>query len=268
MKRYEINHFEYVTPKIGPYFDGIKFVVLSDLHNNSYQIDLEQLFRDIVMEKPDYILIAGDMYNGEPNCTNAVAEAFLIKLSQSFPVFYGMGNHEYRMMAEPDRYPGGYSDFAAMIRKTGITLLQNESVCLTKGDEIINISSVMIGKEYYKKLKREPMPEQYMKKTLEKPKNDGLQILIAHHPNYFRQYADWGADVVISGHVHGGMARLPVLGGLLAPNYRLLPHYDKGRFDEFGATMFLSAGIGTHTINLRPFNPPEMLVLKLKTTLA
>ncbi len=108
------------------------------------------------------------------------------------------------------------------------------------------------------------MKADYLPKILGEPRTDACQILIAHNPLYFEEYAAWGADVVVSGHVHGGIMRLPVLGGVLSPNLSLFPKYDGGRFELGRAVMILSRGIGTHTIPLRIFNPAELVVLDFK----
>lgn len=263
MKKFVVSAFEIHSHKLCDEWKGTRIVMLSDFHDNSYGVDMEALLKKITELSPDYIMIAGDIYNGDPKCTNKNAEEFMIRLGAEFPVYYGLGNHEYRTMIYPESYPGLYEQFEKMINKTGIILLRNETVKLTKGTGTVAVHGLMIDRSYYRKFKRKAMPEDYMEGLLGKPDASEFNILLAHHPSYFPQYAAWGADLVFSGHVHGGMARLPVIGGVIAPNYRLFPKYDRGRFETGGSTMILSAGIGTHTINLRPFNPAEIVVVDL-----
>ena len=78
--------------------------------------------------------------------------------------------------------------------------------------------------------------------------------------------SDWGADIVLSGHIHGGMVVLPYIGGVIAPSYRLFPHYDFGKYEKDKSTMYLSRGLGSHTIPLRIFNPPEIMNITLRRT--
>lgn len=263
MRKFIVSRFAIQSDKLNKEWNKTKMVVLSDLHNNSYGINLDDVYNTILMEKPDYIMIAGDMYTGEPGCANKIAEKFLKRLAKKFPVYYGLGNHEYRMMIYPEKYAGMYKEFEKMIKSSGINLLKNETVKLTRGDTTVAIHGLMIDRCFYKKLKRTLMEDNYVESVLGQADKADFNILLAHHPNYFKQYAGWGADLVFSGHVHGGMARIPFGPGVIAPNYRLFPKYDKGRFDEYGSIMILSAGIGTHTINLRPFNPPEIVVVTL-----
>ena len=108
------------------------------------------------------------------------------------------------------------------------------------------------------------MEPSYLRKLLGTPDREKFQLLIAHNPVYFDAYADWGADLVVSGHVHGGIMRLPFLGGVLSPSLTLFPKYDGGMFREHGSTMILSRGLSSHTIPIRIFNPGELIVIELK----
>lgn len=263
MRKFIINNYGITSDKLGSEWNNTKIVMLSDLHDNFYGIDLNEVYQRILMIRPDFIVIAGDMLNGEPGCKNKNAEDFLKKIGSKFDIYYGLGNHEYRMMLYPGKYPGMYAQFERLIRESGIHLLKNQSVELKKGGSALKINGLMIDHTFYKKFKRTLMTADYMEETLGKADEDAFNILIAHHPIYFQNYADWGADLVFSGHVHGGMARIPYVGGVIAPNYRLFPKYDMGRFQIDDSVMILSSGIGTHTINLRPFNPPEMVAVTL-----
>ena len=91
----------------------------------------------------------------------------------------------------------------------------------------------------------------------------GYNILLAHNPNYFPVYARWGADLTFSGHIHGGMIRLPLVGGLLSPETLLFPKYDGGSYQIDDKTMILSRGLGRGSMGLRLFNPPEIVTVIL-----
>ena len=103
-----------------------------------------------------------------------------------------------------------------------------------------------------------------MKKRLGKADKDAFSLLLAHNPVWFEDYAAWGADLTLSGHVHGGVVRLPFLGGVLSTSFRLFPKYDGGYFTKEGKHMIISRGLGAHTIPLRLFNPAELVVIELE----
>ena len=102
-----------------------------------------------------------------------------------------------------------------------------------------------------------------VEKLLGSVKEDKFSILLAHNPEYFKSYAKWGADLTVSGHIHGGIMRLPLIGGVISPSLRLFPKYDSGEFEENGKKMILSRGMGLHHIKLRFFNRPEISVIKI-----
>ena len=127
----------------------------------------------------------------------------------------------------------------------------------------MDIYGLEIDREYYQKFKEIKMEEAYLEKLLGKPDKDRVSLLIAHNPDYFKSYAAWGVDLVVSGHVHGGLMRLPVLGGVISPAIRLFPKFDGGAFKERDAVMILGRGLGTHTLPVRIFNPGELVVIEL-----
>ena len=139
--------------------------------------------------------------------------------------------------------------------------MRNETSCL---DEKVRVTGLEIDRSYYKRFTPKPMEEGYLNCTLGKADPQKLQILIAHNPDYFPDYARWGADIVLSGHIHGGVIRLPFLGGVASPAIRFFPRYDGGRYQEGGSTMLLSKGLGMHTIPVRMFNPGELVFFTVK----
>ena len=104
----------------------------------------------------------------------------------------------------------------------------------------------------------------YIKELLGESRKDYFTILLAHNPDYFPEYDAWGADLVLSGHVHGGLMRLPLLGGVVSPATRLFPKYDGGLFEGKNGKMILGRGLGTHTLPIRIFNPGELIVVELE----
>ena len=92
---------------------------------------------------------------------------------------------------------------------------------------------------------------------------DAFNLLIAHNPRYFKNYANWGADLVLSGHVHGGTVILPGGKPLIGTDFRLFPKYSGGLYEDGDARMIVSRGLGTHSIKVRINNKPELVVVKI-----
>lgn len=239
-----------------------KLVLLSDLHNKSFGKGNDRLLAAIREIEPDAVLAAGDMLTAERGADFSNALTLMDRLAESYPIYYGMGNHEYRLGLYPERYPGMYEGYMAGLKKAGIEPLINETAYLPAWN--IAVCGVQIDRDYYRHFRRAPMEPSYLRKLLGTPDREKFQLLIAHNPVYFDAYADWGADLVVSGHVHGGIMRLPFLGGVLSPSLTLFPKYDGGMFREHGSTMILSRGLSSHTIPIRIFNPGELIVIEIK----
>lgn len=235
-------------------------VVLSDLHNKRYGKDNERLIEAIRAQEPDFILIAGDLITAKPGKSMEPALKLLRELKKDYPIYYGNGNHEHRLKLYPKTYGRMAEEYGQALEAMGVEPLVNSLRVLA--DYGISIYGAEIEREYYKHFRISEMSVDYLHKVLGNPAKDKYTVLLAHNPDYFPQYAAWGADLVLSGHVHGGVARVPILGkGVISPSLRLFPKYDGGVFREAGAAMLLSRGLGMHTIPVRLFNPGELWVV-------
>lgn len=238
-------------------------VLLSDLHNKSFGQNNDKLMMEIDRQKPDFIVIAGDMYTAEKNADNSKTAEFVCKLAEHYPVYYGNGNHEHKTKLHREVFGDLYVQYAERLKTAGVVILENESITLP--GYLMQISGAEIGREYYGKLKMQKMSADYLEQLIGKASKEQFNLLIAHNPDYFEAYAGWGADLTVSGHVHGGLMRLPVLGGVIAPSLKLFPKYDGGEFKIGKSTLILGRGLGTHTLPIRIFNPGELVVIRLKS---
>lgn len=238
-------------------------VVLADLHNKKYGKDNEKLLQAIRNQKPDVIFVAGDMIEASPGRSMETGVAFLGELAKKYPICYGNGNHEHRLKLYPETYGTMAQELAEEFRKIGLKPLVNEKVLLEEYG--VSVYGLEIEREYYKRFKTPPMTAEYVTKELGNPEKNTFNVLLAHNPLYFEQYAKWGADLVLSGHVHGGIVRVPIWGkGIISPSLRLFPKYDGGVFTFEKTKMILSRGLGAHTIPIRLFNPGELWVVDFK----
>ena len=255
--RFVIRPYTISDPRIRKDF---RAVVLSDLHNKSFGKDNERLLVAIREEHPDMILIAGDMLTAKPGMSFAPAMKLLEALAKEYPIYYGNGNHEHRLQLYPETYGDMAKRYEEALSEIGIRRMVNTHSQLT--DFNVTVYSAEIDKYYYSRFHIPPMEEDYLESILGKTDPAAYNILIAHNPDYFPKYANWGADLVLAGHIHGGIIRVPFWGkGLVSPNVRFFPKYDGGLFREGDSTMLLSRGLGIHTIPFRLFNPGEVLVV-------
>lgn len=259
-----VTYYEYQSDQVPLPFDGFKIVAVSDLHCKVIGNDNDVLINRIKSLKPDIILCAGDMITDNAKHMDVAIRLFE-KLSKEFDIYYSCGNHELKLDINPITH-SLYRKYIKHLCSLGINYLNNKSAYIVRSGKKLRIAGLNIQKKYYKKLciNKVVMPKGYIKSLVGEAKEDEFNILLAHNPEYFKVYAGWGSDIVISGHIHGGMVVLPYIGGVVSPSFRLFPHYDFGEFYEDKAAMYLCRGLGSHTIPLRIFNPPEIMCITLR----
>ncbi len=241
---------------------SVRFAVLADLHNNVYRSDVSRLIRAVKKEKCDAVLSAGDlvlMKHGHFETDQALR--LVCTLAGMMPVYISNGNHEARMER---LYGEQYRSYEQVMEKAGVIRLHNSSVEAVINGMEFAITGLELDRRYFRNRYHKDLYVPEIRKRVGKRRKDRFQILLAHHPKYFPVYAQWGADLTLSGHLHGGIVRLPVLGGVISPDPELLPHYDHGLYQEGGAKMIVSAGLGSHSVNLRINNPAELVIVDVQ----
>jgi hypothetical protein len=238
-----------------------RIVLLTDLHGNSHGKNNEKLLAQMEAAHPDIVCICGDMVTFRKRQKNSLdgqdakrTLSFLRALAKQYRVCYSPGNHEIRL---PD-----YDSYKEEIKKTGIRYLENEWILLEDGYAIGGLDLPEYW--YHKFWEKRDLEISYLDEIMETPQQNMFTILLAHNPEYFPQYAKWGAKLVCSGHIHGGMVRVPILGGVISPSLRLFPKYDAGLYKEENSSMVLSRGLGLHHIKIRLFNRPELSVIDIQ----
>ena len=237
-------------------FEGLRIVLIADLHRKQFGRDQCFLLDSVKAAKPDIIVFAGDLYSrSEHHPTDKIG--FMKSLAEIAPVYYSAGNHEIN---DPDLFEA----VCHKLKSLGINVLRNRLAVLTRGRQRVNIYGLQLPLKYYnnKDGSYHDLPEpsyndicRYLGTTDKRQCN----LLIAHDPLFFSSYEQWGAGLVMSGHVHGGVIRLPFVGGLLSPERKFFPKYTKGLYRIGNSVMAVTAGLGKFRFN----NPSEVMVLNL-----
>lgn len=236
-----------------------KIVMISDLHNACYGEKNSELLHVVETISPDLILVAGDVIVGKTGLSVDTGVDFLNSLGESFPVFVGKGNHEMRTSIY-EKY-GDMWETLYERTKDKVHWLINDSIYLA--DYNMTIYGLDMKPEYYRRFKKLYMDSAYLEEELRKPDKRSYNILICHDPDYFEEYAAWGADLCVSGHVHGGLIIIPHLGGLISPMIKFFPKYYKGVYNIGDSHMIVSAGMGLHTLKIRVNNEPDLVTINL-----
>lgn len=253
--RFVVRNYEITTDKD---INSFRIVMLSDLHSSSFGKNNSRLSKAVIEQKPDAVVIAGDMYTAVKNENTDCALALLKAFEGKFPVYYANGNHELKARERVDEFGSLYESFK---NKINVFYLENECITDKSGSLFYGLD---LPFDYYKKFKNIAPGKDGIDNLLGTCDLSRFNILIAHNPEYFEDYSEWGADLVLSGHYHGGLMRLPFLKGVISPRYKLFPHYSYGTYTAKESTMILGCGLGTHTLPIRIFNPGEISVIDIR----
>ncbi len=261
---FKITHYDIVSDKLEKIQGECKILFLTDLHNNRYGKANRRLIKAVKSQNPDFILIGGDMIVGKPELPTKVAEDFVGQLTKICPVYCANGNHEQRMKLYPEKFGTKYQEYKSAIEAQGTCFLENEHVDLDLKGCPAQIHGLEIPRKGYKKFQKTILTTEEVVLQLGKADKEKYQILLAHNPIYTETYLEWGADLVLSGHLHGGIVRIPGLGGIITPQFGIFPKYSGELTVKDGKSVVVSKGLGTHTIKIRFLNPAEIVVLHLK----
>lgn len=251
----ELNTYTISSRRLPDAFDGYRIAQVSDLHNAEFG-DGNQRLLDMLREaEPDMIAITGDLIDSRK--TNiAVALAFAEEAVRIAPCYYVSGNHEARV---PE-----YRELKAGLEAAGVTVLDDARVEIEifgKSITVIGVNDPSFLADYL------TSDAAVMDRKLSELSSEdaSFTILLSHRPELFDTYAAHDMDLVLTGHAHGGQFRLPLIGGLIAPNQGLFPKYDDGLYSEGNTNMIVSRGLGNSIIPFRFNNRPEVVLIELKS---
>lgn len=245
----QVSEYEIVSAELPAEFDGFRIVHLSDLHGAEFGRDNSRLAEQIKLREPDLIALTGD-FAAQPADLEA-AEDLLRGIGGIAPIYYVSGNHEWAGNC--------IAETKALMERYGVTCLENEYELLRRDGAGIVVAGVedpngwadMIQPEALAQRLRGDYPAEY--------------VLWLGHRNYWvREYPALPVDLILCGHAHGGIVRLPLIGGLLDVNHRLGAEYEAGLYVSGDYCMEVSRGLGNSIPIPRLFNRPEIAVLTLK----
>ena len=241
--------------KLPKVFNGTKILQISDFHNVVYHDNNRDLVANLAKLEPDYIFFTGDAIDSR-RLKFAVAYDFFKELIKIAPVYYVSGNHEGRL--------NNYDEFHLELNKIGVHVIDNQMVQLVKNDSVI----YLYGLEDPRRLGKDDDNKNdllRLKKKLDlfKINTDEFNILLSHRPEQFDLYRQYPFDLIFSGHAHGGQVRLPLIGGLFAPNQGILPKYTSGIYQNNRAHMVVNRGLGPSRFPFRINNHPEVILVNL-----
>ena len=233
----------------------MRIALVTDLHSCKYGTNQKTLIDAVDKEKPDMILLGGDIFDDEIPDDNT--KTFLTAMAKRYPCYYVTGNHEYWSLH--------VSEMLDWLEANGIEDIGGKTIRTAINGNEISLSGL-----------NDPDEARYtgegdgMKAELERAKNErddtAFTMLLTHRPSFVNLYKDAGFDLILAGHAHGGQWRIPgVLNGVFAPDEGFFPKYAGGfyHFDN-GGEMIVSRGLARESTRVpRIFNRPELVIINI-----
>lgn len=249
----EISRYEVKSQKLPESFDGFKIVQLSDLHGAEFGEDGMGLVEKVKELEPDIIALTGDFVTDEGDL--AAVEKLAARLVKLCPVYFVSGNHEFG------------SGLAVKVRnileRAGVKYLSNEYLTISRGEDGILLGGVEDPLAYADMLS----PDELAQK-MNDAAPDAFKILLGHRNYWMTEYPELPVDLIFCGHAHGGLIRIPGVGGLIGTDRRLFPDFDAGQFNNGRYTLIVSRGLGNSVPIPRVFNRPEIVCVELSSAYA
>ena len=249
----EISRYEVASQKLPESFDGFKIVQLSDLHGAEFGEDGMGLVEKVEELEPDIIALTGDFVTDEGDL--AAVEKLAARLTELCPVYFISGNHEFG------------SGLAVKVRnileRAGVKYLSNEYLTISRGEDGILLGGVEDPLAYADMLS----PDELAQK-MNDAAPDAFKILLGHRNYWMTEYPELPVDLIFCGHAHGGLIRIPGVGGLIGTDRRLFPDFDAGEYNNGRYTLIVSRGLGNSVSIPRIFNRPEIVCVELSSAYA
>lgn len=249
----EISRYEVKSQKLPESFDGFKIVQLSDLHGAEFGEDGMGLVEKVEELEPDIIALTGDFVTDEGDL--AAVEKLAARLTELCPVYFVSGNHEFG------------SGLAVKVRnileRAGVKYLSNEYLTISRGEDGILLGGVEDPLAYADMLS----PDELAQK-MNDAAPDAFKILLGHRNYWMTEYPELPVDLIFCGHAHGGLIRIPGVGGLIGTDRRLFPDFDAGEYNNGRYTLIVSRGLGNSVPIPRVFNRPEIVCVELSSAYA
>lgn len=239
-----------VSPALPPAFDGLRIVELADLHGRVFGRGSRRLLAAVRRAEPDLICIDGDLFDEHTDL--AMLPPLLRGLCAIAPVYYVTGNHEWRVP--------GLRGILAQMRTCGVTVLQDDWRVLRRGEDAL----IVAGTDDPCGPAERKTPAELIADIRAEAGEAAFLLLLTHRNDQLPQWSALGVQAVLAGHCHGGVVRLPFVGGLFGTDRRLFPAWDAGLYRQGETVLYVSRGLGYTNVHFRLFNRPEVAVIVLR----
>ena len=232
----------------------VRIVLITDLHSCSYGKGQRELIDAIHAQKPDIILLGGDICDDKLPHRNT--DLVLRAIADKYPCYYVTGNHEY--------WSREIEKILKIFESYNVPVLEGSFDTIDVRGQKLNICGIS-DPDILKYTDKNYSITEQLKDAAVASENGNYSILLAHRPELIDSYLNYDFDLILAGHAHGGQWRLPgIINGLFAPNQGFFPRYAGGKYRFEDSYMIVSRGLARESTRIpRIFNRPELVVIDL-----
>ena len=247
----KIQHYSLESEKLTA---PVRIVLITDLHSCSYGKGQRELIDAIHAQKPDIILLGGDICDDKLPHRNT--ELVLRAIADKYPCYYVTGNHEY--------WSREIEKILKIFQSYNVPVLEGSFDTIDVRGQKLNICGIS-DPDILKYTDKNYSITEQLKDAAVASENGNYSILLAHRPELIDSYLNYDFDLILAGHAHGGQWRLPgIINGLFAPNQGFFPRYAGGKYRFYDSYMIVSRGLARESTRIpRIFNRPELVVIDL-----
>lgn len=249
-----VNTYIVKHNQIPDVFDGFRILQVSDLHNAEYGKNNSKLVQKIKDSKPDIIVFTGDIVDESTKDLTSL-EIFIQELVKIAPCYFATGNHEARAKL--------YPEFKEFLQKAGVVILEDANTVFEYNGGTMNIAGIQ-DLSFRDPEDMTPSHQRLEEKLSQVIRDDCFNVVLSHRPEFIETYAAAGAQLVLSGHAHGGQFIIPILGSIYAPGQGLFPEYTRGVYEKDNTQLVVSRGAGPSSFPVRINNQPELVLVALE----
>ena len=247
----KIQHYSLESEKLTA---PVRIVLITDLHSCSYGKGQRELIDAIHAQKPDIILLGGDICDDKLPHLNT--ELVLRAIADKYPCYYVTGNHEY--------WSREIEKILKIFQSYNVPVLEGSFDTIDVRGQKLNICGIS-DPDILKYTDKNYSITEQLKDAAVASENGNYTILLAHRPELIDSYLNYDFDLILAGHAHGGQWRLPgIINGLFAPNQGFFPRYAGGKYRFEDSYMIVSRGLARESTRIpRIFNRPELVVIDI-----
>ena len=251
-----LAEYHITSPAVSMELDGFKMAHISDFHSGWNSVSASVIIKMTSEQNPDIICLTGDIVDGQNPDFTAV-EQLISGLSKITQVYAVSGNNEHYK-------PSINIQMESIYKTYGVQLMDDKTTTIINNGGVITISGIADIRGTFGDSTLKFNKQVELIKT--SSNNEGFCIVLYHRANAFEKITETGYHLVLSGHLHGGIIRLPFFGGILSPVGELMPKYAGGMYNTNDVYLVSNRGIGNNSFLPRIYNPPEVAIVVLHST--